>query len=104
MSLNRRAMRALNNSRVIIETHMYPRRTKNEARKALTVMQEMYRRIPDTPAYSKPFDRVYWRAYQVRTGRAPWRAIQKTDRWRREKALGEHVAWRRAEWHRASRA
>ena len=105
MSLNRRAMRALNNYRVIIDSIAYrgPRSTVYEAHEALRYARRVYQQIAKTPGYRKMFDKTYWRAYRVRTGRVPWRVICNGDRWRREKAVGEHMAWCRAEWHHVSK-
>lgn len=105
MSLNRRALRALNNRRVIVNSAAYqgPRASVDGALAALHYAWAVYCRIPATPVYTKPFDKAYWRAYRVRTGRVPWRAMRDGDRWRREKTVGEHVAWCRAEWHKASK-
>lgn len=42
------------------------------------------------------YDPRYWRAYRVRTGRSPWRAVQAGDRWIAQRRYGKCIAYERA--------
>lgn len=96
MSLNRRAMRALNDS------HWRDPQTcladLSASRAWLAALRKKYQAAV-VAAPSRMWFRYgprYWRAYRVRTGRSPWRAIQAGDRWIAQRRYGKYIAYERA--------
>lgn len=95
-ALDRRAMRALNAS------HWRDPETRladlAASRAWLAALREKYHRVGAVPPSRGGFryDPRQWRAYRVRTGRVPWRAIQAGDRWVAQRRYSKYIAYERA--------
>lgn len=103
-TLNRRAMRALNSS------HWRDPQTYcadlSASRAWLAALRDKYQRASALSPSRMWFryDPRYWRAYRVRTGRSPWRAIQAGDRWIAQRRYGKCIAYERALIRRLSQS
>ena len=99
-TLNRRAMRALNESHWR-DPETY-RADLSTSRAWLAALREKYQAAPSRMWFR--YDSRYWRAYRVRTGRSPWRAIQAGDRWIAQRRYGKYIAYERALVRRLSQS
>ena len=103
-TLNRRAMRALNDSHWR-DPQTY-RADLSASRAWLAALRDKYQRAAALSPSRMWFrcDPRYWRAYRVRTGRSPWRAIQAGDRWIAQRRYGKYIAYERALIRRLSQS
>lgn len=99
-TFNRRAMRALNDS------HWRGPQTYHADLSASRAWLAALRKKYQAAAVDAPsrmwfrYDPRYWRAYRVRTGRSPWRAVQAGDRWTAQRRYAKYIAYERSLVHR----
>ena len=96
-TFNRRAMRALNTS------HWRDPQTYRADLSALRKKYQAAAVVAPSRMWFR-YDPRYWRAYRVRTGRSPWRAIQAGDRWIAKRRYAKYIAYERSLVHRLSQS
>ena len=103
-TFNRRAMRALNDSHWR-DPQTY-RADLSASRAWLAALRKKYQvAVVDAPSRMWfRHDPRYWRAYRVRTGRSPWRAVQAGDCWIALRRYAKYIAYERSLVHRLAQS